>query len=57
MRSATLAWAYKAGYEAAKRGELITSNPYDTAQHANKYAWLGGYNDHLSGYDLDLSVF
>lgn len=50
-------WAYKAGYEAAKRGDLISSNPYDTTQNANKYAWLGGYNDCLAGCNLDLSVF
>jgi len=57
MRKASTEWAYQLGYKAAQQGELISANPYDTAQPSNKYAWLGGYNDFLAGHNLDLTVF
>lgn len=57
MREASTEWAYKLGYKAAQQGELISANPYDTAQSSNKYAWLAGFNDYDLGYDLDLTVF
>ena len=57
MRKASTAWAYKKGYEAADKGEMVNSNPYDTSQLSSKYAWLGGYNDCLAGHKLDLNVF
>ena len=57
MRKASTEWAYQLGYKAAQQGELISANPYDTAQSSNKYTWLGGYNDFLAGHNLDLTVF
>jgi ribosome modulation factor len=57
VRKASTEWAYKKGYEAARKGEMIGCNPYDSSQPSSKYAWLGGYNDYLAGHKLDLNVF
>ncbi len=56
MRKATVAWAYKRGYESAKAGEAASTNPYDGSQSSSKYAWIGGFNDYLSGHELDLDI-
>lgn len=56
MRKTTIAWAYKKGYEAAKSGDDINSNPYDLAKPSSKYSWIGGFNDYLAGHELDLDI-